>query len=157
MKTSFFPVGVFALAMTLVAGGWSTAGAQESPGPTPPTTLYLQLGGYDALAAVTDDLIGRLASDPKLAQFFIGLNDEHKALLRQRFVEFLCAKSGGPCIYTGRDMKTAHAGLHITEDQWNAALADFAQTEDKFNVPQPLREQVGQLFAQIKSDIVTAP
>jgi len=153
MKTRIFAL-VIAAAIAAFAGGWSCASAQQA---SPAPSLYTQLGGYDAIAAVTDDLIGRLATDPKLAKFFIGLNDTHKAMLRQRFVDFLCAKTGGPCIYTGQDMKTAHAGLHITEDEWNAAVADFGQTEDKFNIPQPLRVQIAALFAQIKSDIVTAP
>ncbi len=157
MKIWFSVSFVFALAMTVAAGTWSAARAQESPPPTPPTTLYAQLGGYDAIAAVSDDIIGRLATDPKLAKFFVGINNEHKAFLRQRFVEFLCAKTGGPCVYTGRDMKTTHAGLNITEDEWNAMVADFGQTEDKFDIPQALRAQVAQLFAQIKPDIVTAP
>ncbi len=157
MKMRFSVLLVFALALTGVASTWSAARAQQSPPPSPATTLYAQLGGYDALAAVTDDAIGRLATDPKLAKFFVGLNDEHKAQLRQHFVEFLCAKTGGPCLYTGRDMKVAHAGLNITEDEWNASIADFGQTEDKFNIPPALRAQLAQLFAQIKSDIVTAP
>ncbi len=43
--------------------------------------------------------------------FFVGLNDEHKALVQQRFVEFICFKTGGPCIYTGRDMKATHTDI----------------------------------------------
>jgi hemoglobin len=130
-----------------------TVRAQQA---TSGTSLYKQLGGYDAIAAVTDDVIGRLVSDPKLAKFFVGLDDEHKALVRQRFVDFICAKTGGPCLYTGRDMKTAHAGLHITEDEWNAAIADFGATEEKFKIPPDVRRQLGELFGQIKADIVTA-
>lgn len=157
MKIRFSIPAVFALAITVAAGSWGSARAQASPAPAPSMSLYTQLGGYDALAAVTDDLIGRLATNPKLTKFFVGLNDERKAALRQHFVDFLCAKTGGPCLYTGRDMKVAHAGLNITEDEWNAGVADFGKTEDKFNIPQPLRDQIAQLFAQIKPDIVTAP
>jgi hemoglobin len=120
-------------------------------------SLYKQLGGYDAIAAVTDDLIARLVADPKLSKFFVGLDDEHKAQVRQHFVDFICAKAGGSCLYTGRDMKTTHAGLHITEDEWNAAVADFGATEDKFNIPPYVRKQIADLFAQLKPEIVTAP
>jgi hemoglobin len=146
------------VALTLVAsafaGGTLTAGAQQAASAP---SLYTQLGGYDAIAAVTDDLIGRLATDPKLTQFFVGLNDQHKAVLRQHFVEFLCAKTGGPCIYTGQDMKAAHAGLKITQDQWDAALADFRMTEDKFNIAPALRSQLAVFLDSIKADIVTGP
>jgi hemoglobin len=133
--------------------GASASAQQTSAGPS----LYKQLGGYDAIAAVTDDMIGRLVADPKLSKFFVGLDDEHKAQVRQHFVDFICAKTGGPCLYTGRDMKTTHAGLHITEDEWNAAVADLGATEDKFNIPPDVRKQLGALLGQIKADIVTAP
>jgi hemoglobin len=91
---------------------------------------------------------------PKLSQFFVGLNDTHKAQVRQRAVDFLCAKTGGPCVYLGQDMKTAHA-LHITDDQWNAMLADFSATEQKFNVPPDIQKQLGDFLAQLKPDIAT--
>lgn len=139
--------------MILLAQPAAVSAQQTSSAPS----LYKQLGGYDAIAAVTDDLIGRLVADPKIAKFFVGLDDEHKAQLRQHFVDFICAKAGGPCLYTGRDMKTAHAGLRITEDEWNAAVADFGATEDKFNIPADVRKQIAGLFAQLKPDIVTAP
>ena len=45
-------------------------------------TLYKRLGGYDALAAVTDDFIGRLATDPKLGRFFVGLSNDSKTRVR---------------------------------------------------------------------------
>jgi hemoglobin len=147
---------ILAMAVAVSALGAAYASAQES-GPPPPLNLYHQLGGYDAIAAVVDDVIKRLVADPKLSKFFVGLDDVHKAELRQHFVDFLCFKTGGPCYYTGRDMKTAHAGLNITEDEWNASLADFAATEDKFNIPAEVRKQIADLFAQLKPDIVTAP
>src|SRR5204863_8755664 len=90
--------------------------------PTAATTLYKRLGGYDALAAVTDDFVGRLATDPKLGRFFVTHNEEGLKRIRQHVVDFLCVATGGPCVYTGQDMKTAHTGLKITEDDWNASV-----------------------------------
>jgi hemoglobin len=88
-------------------------------------SLYKRLGGYDALAAVTDDFLGRLLSDPQLARFFKGHNAESLKVIRQHIVDFLCVATGGPCAYTGRDMKTAHTGLGITEDDWTATVKDL--------------------------------
>jgi hemoglobin len=88
-------------------------------------SLYKRLGGYDALAAVTDDFLGRLSSDPQLARFFKGHNAESLKVIRQHIVDFLCVATGGPCAYTGRDMKTAHTGLGITEDDWTATVKDL--------------------------------
>src|SRR5215470_15011931 len=77
-------------------------------------SLYKRLGGYDAIAAVSDDFIERLAKDKQLNHFLNGLSESSLKRLRQHVVDFLCQATGGPCIYTGRDMKTVHTGLHIT-------------------------------------------
>src|SRR5713101_9587413 len=77
-------------------------------------SLYKRLGGYDALAAVTDEFIGRLATDKTVGRFFVGASDNSKMRIRQLVVDQLCAATGGPCVYIGRDMKTAHKGLGIT-------------------------------------------
>lgn len=117
-------------------------------------SLYKRLGGYDALAAVTDDFIVRLATDKKLAKFFVGVSDEHKARIRQLVVDQLCAATGGPCVYVGQEMKAVHKGLKITDDDWNATIADFGLTMDKFNVGRRERDELAALFAKLKPDIV---
>jgi hemoglobin len=148
-------IRVFVLSFALASALGTVAvpaGAQQTPAAP---SLYKQLGGYDGIAAVSAAFIKRLATNPKLSRFFVGLNDEHKALVQQRVVEFICFKTGGPCIYTGRDMKTAHAGLRITEDDWNAAIVDFKATEAQFNIPPDLRAQLEGFLTQLKPDIVT--
>lgn len=117
-------------------------------------TLYKRLGGYDALAAVTDDFITRLATDPQMAQFFTGLNDQSKQRVRQHVIDFLCVNTGGPCLYLGQDMKTAHKGLHITDAQWNAAGADLVTTLDKFKVPEKEKNEVMAAITALKPQIV---
>src|SRR5512146_706104 len=84
-------------------------------------SLYQRLGGYDVIAAVIDDLFARLREDPQFARFSVrSLDSHHRA--RQLLVDQVCALAGGPCIYIGRDMRTSHAGLGITEDEWDANL-----------------------------------
>jgi hemoglobin len=117
-------------------------------------TLYKRLGGYDALAAVTDDFIGRLASDPKLSRFFVTHNEEGLKRIRQHVVDFLCVSTGGPCVYTGQDMKTAHTGLKITEDDWNTSMQHLVETLDKFKVPEKEKGEVLAAIAGLKGDIV---
>src|ERR1051326_976622 len=85
-----------------------------------PKSLYHRLGGYDAIAAVTDDFIGRLAADKQLSRFFVGHSTNSLQHIRQLVVDQLCAATGGPCVYIGRDMKTTHQGVAITEADWNA-------------------------------------
>jgi len=117
-------------------------------------SLYTRLGGYDALAAVTKDFIGRLATDPSLAKFFTGLNDTSKARVESHVIDFLCVATGGPCIYTGQDMKTAHTGLHITEADWNASAAHLTETLNKFKVPQKEQSEVMAAISGLKGQIV---
>lgn len=117
-------------------------------------SLYKRLGGYDALAAVTDDFIVRLATDKKLAKFFDGVSDEHKKRIRQLVVDQLCAATGGPCVYIGQDMKTVHKGLKISDDDWNAAVADFVATLNKFHVAKREQDELGAALGKLKSDVV---
>lgn len=120
----------------------------------PANTLYKRLGGYDALAAVTDDFIGRLAAEPAMAKFFSGHSTDSKQRLRQHVVDFLCVATGGPCIYKGRDMKTAHAGLGIAEADWNVGVKHLTATLDKFKVPAKEKDEVLAAVSGVKKDIV---
>jgi hemoglobin len=117
-------------------------------------TLYQRLGGYDALAAVSDDFLGRLASDPQIGRFFVGLSTDSKLRVRQHIVDFLCVATAGPCNYTGRDMKTAHTGLNISDADWNQMVKLLGQTFDQFNVPEKERADLVGRLASLKGDIV---
>jgi len=117
-------------------------------------SLYKRLGGYDALAAVTDEFITRLATDKDLGRFFIGASDNSKMRIRQLVVDQLCAATGGPCVYIGRDMKTAHKGLGITEKDWDTAVKHLGATLDQFKVPKKEQDEVVAALAGLKKDIV---
>lgn len=123
----------------------------------PAASLYERLGRYDALAAVTDDFIGRMAADPKLAKFFLGHSKESLGRIRQLVVDQLCAATGGPCVYIGRDMKSSHQGMGITEADWGAAAAHLLTTLDKFKVPEKEKGEVLALVSTLHDDIVEQP
>src|SRR2546428_905169 len=95
-------------------------------------SLYQRLGGYDAIAAVVDEFITRLATDPRFERFFTGFSIDSKKRLRQHILDQFCAAAGGPCVYTGREMKTAHTGLKISEDDWNAAAKHLVAARVKY-------------------------
>jgi hemoglobin len=117
-------------------------------------SLYKRLGGYDALAAVTDDFIGRLATDKSLGRFFGGHSKDSLGRIRQLIVDQLCNATGGPCVYIGRDMKTAHQGMNITEADWSAAVGHLIATLDKFKVPEKEKNEVLGAVSSFKNDIV---
>ena len=120
-------------------------------------SLYKRLGGYDAIAAVTDDFIGRLLKDPTFARFFAGFADDSKKLIRQRLVDFVCEKTGGPCFYTGRDLKTAHTGLGISKEEWDKAIALFGETLTGLRVPAEESQELATLIVPFEKDIVEEP
>jgi hemoglobin len=125
--------------------------------PTTVPTLYKRLGGYDALASVTDDFLARLAADPGFARFFAGHSTDSIKRIRQNIVNQLCFATGGPCVYTGRDMKTSHAGLGVTEKDWDVSVKLLIATLDKFNVPAKEKDEVLTTVSTLKKDIVEKP
>ena len=120
-------------------------------------SLYDRLGGYNALAAVVDDFVGRLVTDKQFEKFFVGHSTDSKKRIRQHILDQFCAATGGPCIYTGRDMKTSHAGLDITEAQWDAAAKHLVASLDKFKVPEKEKGEVLAFVTTLKKDIVEKP
>ena len=137
------------LAMAVSFSAAAHHDAQESK-----PTLYKRLGGYDAIAAVVDDFLGRLLTDAKLGRFFTGFSEDSKKRVRQLIVDQLCAATGGPCVYIGRDMKKAHAGAGISEADWQTAVSHLTATLEKFRVPDKERSEVLAAISSMKSDIV---
>jgi hemoglobin len=82
--------------------------------------------------------------------------DSHKRA-QQLIVDQICSLSGGPCYYTGRDMKTSHAGLGITESEWDANLQHTRASLEKNGVGDREQAEFLSLFEQYKHDIVEAP
>lgn len=130
----------------------TTAGGQPAAKST--ESLYKRLGGYDAIAAVTDDFLHRLLNDTKLNRFFVGHSEDSTKRIRQLIVDQLCAATGGPCEYIGRDTNTAHAGLGITEEDWTATVNHLVATLDKFKVPAQEKSDLLALLTTLKPDIV---
>lgn len=133
---------------------FSAASAQNTPPETKEKSLYQRLGGYDAIAAVSDEFILRLATGKRLKRFVVGLSDDSKKKLRQHLVDFLCNLTGGPCLYLGRDMKTVHTGLGIDEDDWKEGVDALVATLEKFKVPEQEKSEVLTAFGSLKKDIV---
>lgn len=152
-KTSSLIKTLLPLLTLLLVASWS-ASANSAMAQGNEKSLYDRLGGYNAIAAVTDDFVGRLVTDPQLARFFTGHSTDSKKRIRQHVVDQLCAATGGPCVYTGRDMKTTHAGLGITEADWTASVKHLVATLDKFKVPQKEKDELLAAVSGLKKDIV---
>ena len=117
-------------------------------------SLYQRLGGYDVIAAVIDDLFALMRADCRFERFGTGRGLDSRRRAQQLTVELICSASGGPCYYIGRDMRTAHAGLRITESEWDASLELTRKAlENKSIEPQEQSEFLA-LFEHFKKDIV---
>jgi hemoglobin len=117
-------------------------------------SLYERLGGYDAISTVVNELAVRLVTDKKLGVYFKGLSNDSKRKLIAHLTDFVCSATGGPCIYTGRDMKTSHEGLGITEEDWDRFVKITKEVLDKFKVPAREQQEFLQAVAPLKSVIV---
>ena len=119
--------------------------------------LYERLGGYDAIAAVADDLCQRMFADPVIAVYWRGHSNDSKKRLRQFLVDYFCQVTGGPVVYQGRDMKTSHEGLGITEREWQIFLMHTLAAVVGIQAPEREREELLEIVLSLKSDIVEEP
>jgi hemoglobin len=118
-------------------------------------TLYGRLGGRPVIEAVTDDFVSAVLADEQLGRFFSNVYGQPD--LRNRVVELLCEITGGPCVYRGRDMKTAHQGLGITEADWQLAVDLFTKALQARHVAPSEQFEFLRIIQDMKSLIVEAP
>lgn len=119
-------------------------------------TLYERLGGYDAIAAVADDLLPRLMGDEQLGRFWQHRGEDGLRREKQLLIDFLCASAGGPLYYTGRDMALSHRGMRISETDWQVFMGHVNATLAKFELPEGEKSEVNQFIESTKADIVEA-
>jgi len=143
------------LVMAMIAG---LSAATFSAGQKPKEkTLYDRLGGKKSISAVVDEFVSRVAMDTRINAFFKQTASDPKRLasFKSKLVDQICEASGGPCKYTGKDMKSAHAGMGITDANFNALVEDLTAALDKFKVGETEKQQLLGALASMKKDIVT--
>jgi len=117
-------------------------------------SLYDRLGGYDGISMFADDLLPRLQNDPQLGRFWENRGDDGIAREKQLLIDFLCASASGPMLYTGRDMKTTHKGMKISESDWTIFLEHAGATMETLAVPHEERDDIVAFVLGLKDDIV---
>ena len=120
-------------------------------------SLYARLGGYDVIAAFVRELMPKLQNDPELGVYWKGKSLDSRRREDKLLIDFLCAAFEGPVEYFGRDMKTSHEGLHITEDEWDMTLAHIAASLDAVGVAEPEKAEFMEAATGLKWDIVEGP
>lgn len=135
----------------------ATVGCATTEPPTgavPAKSLYERLGGKQAITAVVDQFVANVANDSRISGRF-ATTDIPK--LKRHLVDQACTASGGPCAYTGRDMKTTHAGMRISTADFNSLVEDLVGALSKLQVPEAEQQELLGLLGPMKKDIVELP
>ena len=119
-------------------------------------SLYERLGGYDGVSVFVNDLLPRVQADPQLGRFWKNRGDDGKEREKQLLIDYLCSNAGGPLYYTGRNMKTSHKGMNISESDWSIFFEHAGATMQALQVPPKECEDVVAFVSSLKGDIVEA-
>jgi len=147
MKRSLGIVAIACLAtLAVTSSGWAQA----------PKSLYDRLGGRTAIVAVVDDFVANCAADTRINKFFAGTAADPKrlAVFKNNLVDQICEASGGPCKYMGKDMKSAHAGMGISNADFDALVDDLTKTLGKFKVGKAEQGQLLGVLGPMRPQIV---
>jgi hemoglobin len=119
-----------------------------------PPSLYKRLGGREGIALVVDDFMVNMKADPRINQRFQGMPAPAEFKLKSNLSDQICDATGGPCSYIGRDMKTTHKGMRITDAEWNATVENLVQALDKHKVGAREKSELLGALGPMKADIV---
>jgi hemoglobin len=125
-----------------------------------PKPLYDRLGGQMMIGVIVEDFVGRAAGDPRVNFTRKGTahawdpTPDNVDKLKAHLTEFFEAATGGPQSYTGRDMRSVHAGMEITNAQFDAIEADLSKTLAKFDIPAKETSELMAIVEGTRKDIV---
>ena len=114
-------------------------------------TLYEVLGKEPGIAALTDDFVNRLTTDPRIAAMF---KDSNIRRIKEKIAEQVCVLSGGPCTYTGDSMAEVHARMGVQMKDFNALVEDLQDAMQRRNIPFADQNRLLALLAPMYRDMV---
>ena len=119
-------------------------------------SLYDRLGDKAAIVAVVDDFVANCAADKRINMFFAATaaDKNRLAAFKNTLVDQICEAAGGPCKYKGKDMKSAHAGMGISNADFNALVEDLTKSLNKFKVGKAEQDQLLGVLGPMRSQIV---
>jgi hemoglobin len=138
---------VSAVLLALGLGACATMGEQ-------PPSLYQRLGGREGIAGVVGDFVTNQMADARVNARLKGMSPVQVEKFKSTFADQICDATGGPCAYLGRDMKTTHRGMHITDAEWNATVENLVKALDKYKVGAKEKSELLGIVGPMKADIV---
>jgi len=115
-------------------------------------TLFERLGGKDGIQRLVTDIVDNHYRNPLIRTRFEKVKD--RAVLERHSVEFLCAGSGGPQAYTGRDLVSVHQGMNVSEQELIAAIDDIVAAMTKNHLDQSVQNEVVAILYSLKGDVL---
>ena len=131
-----------------------TLGACAAMQGEPAPSLYKRLGGRDGIANVVDDFVANVVADARVNARFKGLQPPAVFKLKSNLSDQICDATGGPCSYLGRDMKTTHKGMKVSDAEWNATVENLVKAMDKQKVGAKEKSELLGILGPMKGDIV---
>jgi len=147
MRSSFREFTQLTFAAILIVA----AACARTEAPPSGKSLYDRLGGKTAITAVVDQFVANVAADTRINARFANADIGR---LKGHLADQMCMATGGPCVYKGRDMKTTHAGMRITDADFSALVEDLVAALDRFKVPVREKGEVLAILGPFKKDIV---
>ena len=148
------------------AAGESRAGQEDRK-----LTLFERLGGEKGVTAIVDDFTTRAMADPRVNWERKGLkrsrlfgrdesvawnpSEQNIGALKKHLVQFIALATGGPAEYDGKDMKGAHAGMRISNPEFDAAVGDLKAALDKLQIPTKEQKELLAIVESTRPQIVT--
>ena len=119
---------------------------------TAPAGLYQALGETAGITRLMDDFVNRLLIDPRIGGHF---KDAKPQPLKDSLTRQICQLSGGPCQYTGPDMKTAHGEMDITKANFHALVEVLQTAMDAQGIAFSQQNRLLALLAPMQRDVIT--
>ena len=126
----------------------AAAGAKPIAG----DAVYKAFHAKAGIERIADDLVARATTDPRIAVHF---KDTKLQRLRMLLAQQFCYLTGGPCDYTGDDMKSVHKGLALKDSDFNALAEDLQLSMDKEGVPFRAQNALLAKLAPMERTVVT--
>jgi len=120
------------------------------------SSLYDRLGGSVGIANLVDDIIENHITNPAVKARFLPIKDDadYFAKTRQHLIEFLAAGSGGPEVYTGKDMTPAHKGMNISKAEYLDVIDDIMKALNKNHMDEQTQKDVLAIAYSLKDQII---
>ena len=114
-------------------------------------TLYQRLGEEPGLRKIVNDVLDKNLNNPRIGHYFKKID---MPKLKQLVFEFFSMGIGGPHLYTGRDMRTAHTGMNISEEDFESANEDTILALDENGVGPAEKNEVIAILNSMKADVI---